>query len=87
MNWSIALVAASLALVGCTQPSASLECEPAWLESPDVGEACELELAEEALMSGTATPASTAREVISPRDPASGLATGKRSHKPLWIMP
>ncbi len=72
MNWSIALVAASLALLGCTQPSASLECEPAWLENPDAGEACEL--AEEAY------------EVVSPRDPASGLATGTRSHKPLWII-
>jgi len=26
------------------------------------------------------------QEVVSPRDPASGLATGKRQHKPLLIV-
>jgi hypothetical protein len=30
----------------------------------------------------TATKAAKTREIISPRDPASGLPTGKRMHKP-----
>jgi hypothetical protein len=34
---------------------------------------------------GTAAGGEVAKEVISPRDPASGLPTGKRMHKPFVI--
>ena len=41
--------------------------------------------AKQGVFSQTPIPVSAVYEIISPRDPASGLPTGKRQHKPIAI--
>ena len=73
-------------------PSGSAECEPAWMASVDEGERCEAALApaEEALVGDEAdgldaTAEPSGDEAVA-RDPASGLPTGKRQHKPFTFV-
>lgn len=64
---------------GCAVQSVSPECETSWATSVDEGELCEESLA-------AVSEAGLADEVVSPRDPASGLPTGKRQHKPFTFI-
>lgn len=95
--WMIAIPMSMMA--ACTAPAASSECIGAWESSVEDGEACEASTA--ALLGETVDPEggeldrgegdppaptdAFAHDVSSPRDAASGLATGRRRHKPLTL--
>jgi hypothetical protein len=100
MRTSLWMIAFSMTMtVACTAPAASTDCIDAWESSVEDGEACEASTA--ALLGETADPeggelgrgegdppapsGSVVRDVPAPRDAASGLATGRRQHKPLIL--
>lgn len=71
------LLSVAWSFLGCAAPLASPQCIDAWEIDVEEGEACEAAFAAEAELTA---------EVVSPRDPASGLPTGKRQHKPITVL-
>ncbi len=81
---TLAMAATVATMLGCMAETEANGCEEAWERSADSGADCEAALESAALESAdSSTGGSISSEVIPvSRDAASGMATGKRAHKP-----